>query len=345
MNSLERAMAAIKHENVDRPPVDLHNFQMGAEASGCGYDRYMKNGKLMAESHIEQWKRFGHDMILHENGTAALAEAVGCKVEYSKDKSPIVVRSVLESITDVTKLKSINVTERPIIQELLIGTDILLRELGDDVLVMGRSDQGPFSLAGLMLGMDVLMLELGMQEHIQELELLMEYCIDVTVQYAKAQLKAGCLVTSIGESLAGPDLISPPMYRKFAAPYEKIVADEVHSAGGLLALHICGDTTKIIADMISTGADILEIDEKSDLPNAVSLAVGKTCLLGNIAPKLFRTGTPQEIETATRQLLSDMKAHSAGSGFIVGPGCALAGDTPYENIETMITVVHHEVRR
>jgi uroporphyrinogen decarboxylase len=339
MNSLERALAAIQHEAVDRLPVDLHNFQMCADASGETYGRFLQDGRLMAEWQLHLWRKFGHDVILHENGTAALAEAVGCRIEYSPEKSPVVVGRVLNDITDVAALKPITVTASPIIRELLTGTRILLREIGGHVMVMGRSDQGPFSLAGLMLGMDKFLMELAMGDHQNEFDQLMEYCTDVVIQYAKAQLQEGCRVTSIGESLAGPDVISPGMYRKFAVQYERIVADEVHAAGGLLSLHICGNATKIIPDMIATGADILEVDEKVDLPVVARAASGNACLLGNVAPHLFRNGTPADIEAATRQTLDIMNRETGLRGFILGPGCALPGDVPHENIQAMIRVV------
>ena len=36
----------------------------------------------MAEAQLAAWERFGYDVIDLENGTAALAEACGCEVEY-----------------------------------------------------------------------------------------------------------------------------------------------------------------------------------------------------------------------------------------------------------------------
>jgi len=333
MYSLERAIAAIKGEKIDTVPIDLHNFEMCAYASGIPYDKFFKNGELMAEWQINLWKRFGHDVILHENGTAATAGALGCKVEYRTKGSPVALEGVIENITDVNKLKHINVTDDPIIKELLKATRILMKEIGEKVLIFGRADQGPVDLSAQVLGIENFVMELATGEHNKEINLLLEYCTDAVIQYAKAQLKQGCIVTSIGEPIAGPDVISPQMYRTYAFPYEKMVADEIHAAGGLLALHICGNATVIIPDMIKTGADILEIDQKTDLRKASADAKGKACILGVVSPELLRDGTPEEVERATEEVLEIM---SDNSRFILGPGCALAGDTPYENIDALV---------
>ena len=61
----------------DRVPVDLHNFQVAARASGLSMSEVFRDGELLAEAMLLAWREFGHDMILLENGTACNAEACG----------------------------------------------------------------------------------------------------------------------------------------------------------------------------------------------------------------------------------------------------------------------------
>lgn len=91
-------MSAIKHEKHDMIPIDLHNFQMGAMLSGMPHDEYYQNGEMMAEMHIKMWEIFGHDVILNENGTAALAEAAGARIHYRKNDPPVAHEPLLKSI-------------------------------------------------------------------------------------------------------------------------------------------------------------------------------------------------------------------------------------------------------
>ena len=82
MNSLERVRTVLAGGIPDRVPVDLHNFMMVAEASGRPFPEFFQDGEAMAEGQILAWREFGHDVLLLENGTAALAEACGAAVEY-----------------------------------------------------------------------------------------------------------------------------------------------------------------------------------------------------------------------------------------------------------------------
>ena len=91
MSSYERCLAAIGLQEVDRIPTDLHDFLMCAEDSGMDFGQFVLDDGKMAEMQIKMWEEFGHDMLLIENGTAALAQALGCGVVYrKKDRKSVV---------------------------------------------------------------------------------------------------------------------------------------------------------------------------------------------------------------------------------------------------------------
>ncbi|CEP69534.1 Uroporphyrinogen decarboxylase (URO-D) [Moorella glycerini] len=333
MNSLTRALKTINLEIPDRVPVDLHSFAVAAYNTGKPFGEVFKNGKLMAEAQLKLWERFGHDVILLENGTTAMAEAMGCQVAYPDDIPPKVVEPALKRLEDVEKLTLPDPGSTATLPQLLIATRRVVEELGQEVFIMGRADQGPFSLAALVRGIDNFMLDLALGTQKELIHQLLEVCTQAVIRLALAQLEAGAHGTSIGDSLAGPSLISPAMYMEYAFPYEKKVVEAVKAAGGVVALHICGDTTAIVDQMVETGAQILEIDEKTVLPKAKSASQGKCCLLGQVSPTALRNETPAEIERMARRTI---EIAGRDGGLILGPGCAMAADTPAANIEALV---------
>jgi uroporphyrinogen decarboxylase len=81
MNSIERALRTLEHQLPDRVPVDLHNFVVTARMMGAtSFAELFRDGEAMAEGQIMAWRRFGHDVLLVENGTTALADACGVQV-------------------------------------------------------------------------------------------------------------------------------------------------------------------------------------------------------------------------------------------------------------------------
>src|ERR1039457_3905514 len=104
MTSLERTMAVLDHTIPDRVPVALHNFLMAARMMRADFGEVMRSGEMLAEAQLAAWREFGHDVIMHENGVCAEAEALGCEILYQPDSAPHVMETVVKSLDDVAKL-------------------------------------------------------------------------------------------------------------------------------------------------------------------------------------------------------------------------------------------------
>jgi uroporphyrinogen decarboxylase len=335
MNSIERTMLAIQHKVTDRVPVDLHNFLVTARLMGAtNFADFFRNGEALAEGQIAAWKRFGHDVLIVENGTAALAQACGVNVVYQSDTAPVAKEPAIKSLDEVDRLKVPDPHRDPLLSELLKATRIVAGEIGDKAFIIARGDQGPFSLACEIRGMSEFMMDLALGEQTDKIHQLLDFCRQVTTRYALAQIEAGGHATSIGESPSGPDLLSPRYYRLYAYPHVKKLVDDLKAKGILLAYHICGNATPIINDMVSSGAAIIEIDQKSDQKACKAAARGKATLLGPVDPSgVMAKGTPELVMEKCREAIENL---GEGGGFILGPGCALPATTPDENIDAMI---------
>ena len=353
MNSVERTWTVLNGGIPDRVPVDLHNFMMTAEASGLSFPDFFQNGEAMAEGQIKAWREYGHDVLLLENGTAALAEALGCAVEYMEGSAPVVHGPALDALDDLDKLEVPDPYKVHPLTENLKATRIVAQEIGDKAFIIGRADQGPFSLASMLLGMDTFMLQLGLSqprrsrkgtmiggdpELAEKLHHLLKFCLKVTTRYAEAQIEQGAHITSIGESVSGPDVCSPKTYKEYEWSYAKQMVENLKVQDILLAYHICGDATAIVPDMVATGATILELDYKIDGPAVKEAIKGKATILGTVDPSgVMALGTPEMVEEKCIEVIETL---GPGGGLILGPGCALPPKTPPENVHAMIEAAH-----
>ncbi len=80
MTSLERVCAVLQGHVPDRVPVALHNFLMACRMVEGDLRETLCDGKALAAAQLAAWREFGHDVIMHENGVHAEAEAMGCTV-------------------------------------------------------------------------------------------------------------------------------------------------------------------------------------------------------------------------------------------------------------------------
>jgi len=333
MNAVERVRAAIDLREGDRVPVDLHNFMPAALACGVPMSEVFRSGELLAEAMLAAWREFGHDMILLENGTACNAQACGVGVHYSDETAPVARDPVLKRLEDVIDLEVPDPYTTFPMCEMLEATRILSRELGDRAWICARADQGPMDLAAQLRGMTEFMMDIAIGEQDELIHALLDYTRRVATRYAFALIECGGHSTSIGEPVAGPAMISPRHYRRYPWIHEQRMVDELREHGIVLHLHICGDTEKITEDFIATGAEVLEIDHKTDARRLHEAARGRTCLLGNIDTNVLALGKPDEVQEACRELID---AVGTGGGLILGPGCALPPTTPAENIHALV---------
>jgi uroporphyrinogen decarboxylase len=118
------------------------------------------------------------------------------------------------------------------------------------------------------------------------------------------------------------------MYREFALPYEQRIFEAIHRKGGLARLHICGNTNHILAEMLESGADIIDLDWMVDMEKAAALYGDRAAVCGNFNPvTIMLQGRPAAVEQAVLTC-----AQQGGPRWFCGAGCEIPDGSPYENL-------------
>ena len=334
MNGRERIAHALRGEFPDTVPIMLHNFMMAAREAGITMRQFRSDPGALAGSFINAVERYGYDGILIDVDTVTLAGAVGVPVDSPEDEPARVRGGLIAALEHVANLPPVDVLNSPGVQVWLEGVRLLKRHFGDELYIRGNCDQCPFTLASLIRGMDAWMMDLLDPEKEEEVLGLLEYSASVTLQFVRHMAGTGADMTSNGDSVAGPDLVSPSIFRRYALPYERRIAETSHALGLPYILHICGNTSAILDDMIATGADGIEIDYKTDPRRAHEKTKDRTLFVGNIDPSgVLALGTSRLVEEKTLELL---RIFADTPRFILNAGCAIPPATPSENIRTMI---------
>lgn len=335
MNGYERIQAALKGEPTDKTPILLHNFMMAAKEYGVTMEQFRNDPKVIADAFIASVEKYKFDGILVDIDTVTLAGAVGVPVDFPINEPARVHLGCLDNMTQVKDLKPSNIENYKYIQVWLEAVRLLKEYYKDEIFVRGNCDQAPFTLASMMRGAQNWMLDLMMADESLLFELL-EYCTKTTSQFLKLMAQTGCDMLSNGDSSAGPEMISPEMYEKFALPYEKKIIEVAHNLNLPYTLHICGNTDIILSLMLQTGADAFELDYKTDVQKVYNAYHNKVTLIGNIDPSgVLALGTMDDVRHKTQELLNTYKDTNR---FILNAGCAIPPDTPPENLKAMINV-------
>ena len=284
--------------------------------------------------HIQAVEKYDLDGILLDIDTAILASAVGVPVDFPEDDPARVHEPVLLSLSQVKDLKPVDVSKNERIQIALEAAGILKKYFGNEIYIRGNCDQAPFSLASMMRTPAEWMMDIMMGDEL--VFRLLDYCTDACIQFVKLMAGKGVHMISNGDSPAGPEMISPEMYKIFAWPYEKKIVDCSHQLKLPYMLHICGNTNLILQDMLETGLDAVELDYKTNLQLIHSIYKDSAVVSGTVDPSgVFALGSPELVEEKTREIL---ELYKDSPRLIMNAGCAIPPNTPEENIWRFIKV-------
>jgi len=316
MNSLDRVHTVIRGGIPDKVPIALHNFLLAAKMARIPMSQAFQDGGLLAETQLFAWRRFRHDMLMVENGTTAMAQAMGCEIAYSDHHPPYVVTPVIRNWSDIDNLTVPDPATTFPLNCLLKATRILKAEIGGHGFVQARSDQAPLALASALCGYQEFFMHLADDDNFVHINRLTAICEKAIRRLSLALRDAGADGTCIGE--LGPATISPRLYRLLAVPYLQKYFQAMRDVGFTSALHQCGDVATTLDDTVHAGQQIIELDPVTDMTKAKSAAKGSVTILGMIDPaNVLHRGTPDLIETKCREAIA---VAGAGRRLYHGPG-------------------------
>ena len=336
MNGYERIKAAMSGIMPDRRPVMLHNFMPAIQEAGHTMKEYRTDPEIAAECHIRYAEKYNLDGILFDVDTAIEASAIGAPVDYPDNEPARTHEIFLHSLDEVDKLAETDISQHPRIQHSLEAVRLIKKHFGNELFVRGNCDQAPFSLACSMRGPENFMLDLYMDE--EKVMRLLEYTTAICRQFIRLMAETGADMLSNGDSPAGPSMISPEMYEKFAMSGEKELVDEAHRCGLPYLLHICGDTRLILSQMNTLGLDAVELDYKTPIEDIFEVFGNTTALFGTVDPSgVIALGTPETVRSESLKILD---AYRNNPRLVLGAGCAIPPMAPEENIREIVKCAH-----
>ncbi len=324
MNALERMNKRLHGEAVDRPPNFDIFMTYAAHHIGKPLSHYYQDYRVLVEANLAVLNDFDLDIVQAISDPYREAADFGLVVDFPEDSLPINHQPLIVIPEDLLKLQPPDLATAPRMNDRVESVRLFKQQVGGEVPIMGWVE-GALAEAVDLRGMTSMMMDLI--ERPEWVEELLEICCEVAVKFALAQIEAGADIIGLGDAAASQ--ISPAMYRRFALPYEQRIFEAVHAAGGVARLHICGDTTRIVPDMVNSGADIIDLDWMVDMGLAAEQVGDQVSFNGNFDPvAVMLQGTPDDVCQATIKALQQGGVRSFSAA-----GCEIPDGTPAENLQ------------
>ncbi|HII01661.1 TPA: hypothetical protein HA351_08455 [Methanosarcinaceae archaeon] len=350
MSHGERVRAAIDLKEPDRVPafctlswaVNLAGNNLnciGKKEKDVSMPQFLNTPAIQAEAHFKATELFDADFVWCYSSNQPVAVALGCETNQPYWSTTAISRTAIDKVEYWKNLEFPNIEKDPTTSKQLDTIRLVEKGLhekrGNDTFIDGLTN-GPFTIAGLVLGIEKLMF--AMVDRPDDTKEFIDFYTDVAIEVAKAQLDAGADQIFCPDPSASGDLIPPDFYKEFALPYAQKYCKAIvgHKDRYSCMYHICGDTADRLEDLASIGVSFLSLDYKVSMKEAKERIGDKVCLCGNVNPaETLFLGTPEKIEEEGRQCIRDA---APGGGYIYWSGCDLPIDCSLKNVKAFMEV-------
>ncbi|MEJ2683604.1 MAG: uroporphyrinogen decarboxylase [Candidatus Sulfobium sp.] len=332
-------LKACRGEKVDHTPVWLmrqagrYLKEYQEVRSKVDFLTLCKTPELAAKVTIQPVDILGVDAAILFSDILIPVEAMGMHLEFSEKKGPVLGEPV-RSKSGADKLIIPDTEDSmPFVLEAIA---ILRQELRGRVPLIGFSG-APFTLATYIIeggsSKNFINTKKMMYQNRGLFEGLMDKITATVIEYLSAQIQAGAQAVQLFDSWAG--ILSPYDYEEIIFPYVKAAIKALRKFG-VPVIYFVNDCAGLIKIIRKSGADVIGVDWRVDIEDAVKKLGKKVSVQGNLDPCVLFA--PREhIEDRVQDILN--KAFPA-RGHIFNLGHGILPETPTENAIAMVEAVH-----
>ncbi len=304
--------------------------------AGIGILESCFDPELLCEITMQPVRRHGVDAAILFSDIVVPLKAAGIDLDIVPGVGPVIANPV-RSVDDVRGLPRLRREEVGAVTD---GIGLLLDALGEIPLIGFAG--APFTLASYLVeggpSRNHERTKAMMLGDPQTWHTLMGVLTDIGVEFLRAQLAAGVDAVQLFDSWAGA--LSLAQYREFVLPHSERVFAEVAEAG-VPRIHFGVGTGELLGAMGEAGADVVGVDWRVPLTDAVRRVGPGKALQGNLDPAVLFAG-PQVVEREIRRIAheADEAITLGATGHIFNLGHGVLPDTDPDAITAAVELIH-----
>ncbi|MEI2775452.1 MAG: uroporphyrinogen decarboxylase [Tetrasphaera sp.] len=286
---------------------------------------------LVTEITLQPVRRHGVDAAIFFSDIVVPVAAVGFGIDIVPGVGPVAVDPV-RTLADLDRLPELTPEH---IEDIAVSVRQIVAELGPTPLIGFAG--APFTLASYLI-------EGGPSKNHVRTKALMHgdpllwdaLCArlaQISAAFLRVQVGAGASAVQLFDSWAGA--LSRADYERAVQPHSAAVLAAVGDLG-VPRIHFGVGTGELLASMGAAGADVVGVDYRVGIPDALARLDGRYAVQGNLDPALLFA--PWEaLERGTRRILAEA-AHAPGHIFNLGHG--VLPETDPDVLTRLVDLVH-----
>jgi uroporphyrinogen decarboxylase len=342
MNGRQAAEAALRLERPPRVPVGLvTGGEWYVHFAGETFSAIKSDPERIADVFVHAYRALGQDLLWTGAGLLNYpVHLLGCPIEDGSSDTPKLTGTVIQNLDrpgslDLSGRRDIRrVSENSTMKSIVSSHHRIADRIGKETAIFATL-WGPMTTAARILGTEPLMM--ACFERPEKVAELIDFSSELVWTLGESMIDhPDVLGLNISDPVASIDLISPSLFRRFARPPLKELVSRTKRKGKYASLHICGNTTPILEDILGIGPDAFSLEAKVDLAVAGEKLGGKVCVMGNVSPTgAFLSGTPEEV---IREGKDCLRRWGNAPGYMLTVGCDFPKRVPLENVLALMSL-------
>jgi uroporphyrinogen decarboxylase len=237
---------------------------------------------LVVEITLQPLRRYAVDAAIFFSDIVVPLKAIGVDLDIRPGVGPVVGRP-FRSAADLDRLRAL---EPPDVWFVDQAVRLLVRELGETPLIGFAG--GPFTLASYLVeggpSKNHERTKALMYSDLRVWNALLDRLVDITIAFLRVQVEAGAAALQLFDSWVGT--VSPDDYRRCILPHTRKIFEALAGAG-VPRIHFGVHTGELLGLLGEAGADVIGIDWRVPLDEAVRRVDPGKALQGNLDPAVL----------------------------------------------------------
>jgi uroporphyrinogen decarboxylase len=329
-------LRALRNEKVERPPVWMMR-QAGRYLPDYiklreKYDFFtrVQTPELATEITLQPIDQVGVDAAIIFSDILVIPQAMGLEVLMEEGKGPLLPKTV-RTLADIDSLSTDNAAEK--LKYVLDALSLTKKELNGRVPLIGFAGAPWTILCYMVEGKGSKTWDKAKQFAYTQPEAahkLLTRITDITIDYLKAQVKAGADTVQVFDSWAGS--LSPADFNTYSLPYLSRIAKELK--GDAPVILFPKGSWYALKELSQTGASGIGIDWTVAPNVARELTGNKITLQGNFDPAKLLAPIP-EIKKWVKEMIDAFGVQN----YIANLGHGITPNVPVDHAKAFVDAV------
>lgn len=329
-------LKALKKEKVERPPVWMMR-QAGRYLPDYiklrdKYDFFtrVQTPELATEITLQPVDQIGVDAAIIFSDILVIPQAMGLEVLMEEGKGPSLPKTI-KTQRDIDELNTANAQDH--LKYVLDALSLTKKQLNGRVPLIGFAGAPWTILCYMVEGKGSKTWDKAKQFLYTQPGLahaLLQKITDITIDYLKAQIKAGADTVQVFDSWAGS--LSPEDFKNFAQPYLLQIADAVKDFAPVILFP--KGSWYALKDLSKSNASGIGIDWSITPQFARELTDNNITLQGNFDPAKLLAPIPQ-IKKWVKEMIDDFGVQS----YIANLGHGITPNVPVDHAKAFVEAV------